>query len=124
MPEWALITAAAVAVLVSLGSVLTIARSGPIATRRYLQHLDERVREAQSVAEDTALRWKSYREGIDAILEEIEQTAARVERGRRKTAQAAARVARAEGGNGEAPPSREAERAQIRARARAAGAPV
>lgn len=115
-------TLAAVSVFVSLGTALYIARSGPITTRQVLEDLFKAVRETRGGLEDLSLKWVSYREGVDAVLEEIEATSERVERKRRSAAQAAARADRKE--NAGAPMTPEEERRMLRERARALGIPV
>lgn len=127
MPNWLPVTIAALSVLVSLGMALYVARSGPIASHRLLKDLIDRVHNAEGNVDALALKWQQFREGIDGMLEELESTADRVERGRRRTAQAAARLKRRE--NGEAPEGEHfdpsaLEPADLRRFARSRGFPV
>lgn len=80
--------------LVALAATLYIRFSGPVATARELKDLRAEVRTLHGQLESVGLRWEQYREGVDGLLEELQATEERVERGRRKTQMAANRLER------------------------------
>jgi len=96
LPHW-ILGLSLVALLVSLAAALYIAQSGPIAAARVLRDLSQRVETVEATVESVSTRWRTYREEVEALLEQMEDSAERAERIRRRTAQAAARLKRKEG---------------------------
>lgn len=124
MEFWLPLSLSALALIGTLLGAVYIRFSGPIATRRLLTDLQNEVQALGASLEDVGTRWLQYRESVDGLLEELQATEERVERGRKRTTRAAARMREQERKqNGDAGEDVD-EDAQLLARARAMGLPV